>query len=87
MGLYDRSKTLDDMDEPPKVPMTTRTIQKSQPQKDSLTDAFVTAIVKAFSPVQPSIAATETSALLPWKKLDLRRKNLAATSVAEALRG
>ena len=36
------AKTHEDMDEPPKVPMITGAIQKSQP-KESLTDAFVSA--------------------------------------------
>ena len=75
------AKTHDDMDEPPNVPMITGTVQKSQPQKESLTDAFVsaaTAIAKAFSPSQASIVGTETQKVpfSPGKKLDLRMKNL-----------
>ena len=57
------AKTHDDMDEPPKVPMITGAVQKSQP-KDSLTDVFVsaaTAVARVFSPSQ---------------KVDLRMKNL-----------
>ena len=72
------AKTHDDMDEPPKVPMITGTVQKSQPQKESLTDAFVsaaTAIAKAFSPSQASVE-TQKVPFSPGKKLDLRMKNL-----------
>ncbi len=45
-------RTHDDLDNPPKVPMITGSIQK-QPRRESLTDAFTsaaTAIAKAFSP-------------------------------------
>ena len=74
------AKTHDDMDEPPKVPMITGAVQKSQP-KESLTDAFVsaaTAIAKVFSPSQASVATTETQKVpfSPGIKLDLRMKNL-----------
>ncbi len=46
------AKTHDDLDNPPKVPMITGSIQK-QPRRESLTDAFTsaaTAIAKVFSP-------------------------------------
>jgi hypothetical protein len=66
------AKTHDDMDEPPKVPMITGAVPKTQP-KESLTDAFVsaaTAIAKAFSPSQASVAGTEAQKIpfSPGKK-------------------
>ena len=54
------------MDEPPKVPMITGAVQKSQP-KDSLTHVFVsavTAVAKVFSPSQMSAVATGFPPLL-----------------------
>ena len=79
------AKTHDDMDEPPKVPMITEAVQKSQP-KDSLTDVFVSAatvFAKVFSLSQMSAVATGVPPTPPHppppppgKKVDLRMKNL-----------
>lgn len=54
------AKTYDNMDDPPKVPMTTGVVQKSQP-KESLTEAFIgaaTAIAKVLSPASAATGAT-----------------------------
>ncbi len=78
------AKTHDDLDNPPKVPMMTGSIQK-QPHRESLTDAFTsaaTAIAKAFSP--PPIQSNHSDTMLrpdcvrcsPSKATDIRMKNL-----------
>ena len=66
------AKMHDDMDEPPKVPMITGAVQKSQP-KEPPTDTFVsaaTAVAKVFSPSQTAAAATgsKKSPHISWKK-------------------
>ncbi len=81
--------THEDIDNPPKVPMITGSVQR-QPRKESLTDAFTSAasaIAKAFSPTQSS--ASPSSQLVkcsPSKTADIRMKNLEQIRVLQHLR-
>ena len=53
------AKTHDDMYKPPKMLMTTETVQKSQLQKKSLTDAFISAATAIAKASQASVAGSK----------------------------
>lgn len=76
------AKTHDDLDDPPRVPMITGSVKRNSQPKESLSDAFasaVTAIAKVLSPI-PNVTqakgAENQATFSPGKKLELRMKNL-----------
>ena len=90
------AKTHDDLDDPPRVPMITGTMKRSQP-KESLSDAFAsaataiakvpaTAIAKVLSPIPAQTKATENQMTFsPGKKLELRNEEFGATTSTAAI--
>ena len=80
------AKTHDDMDNPPKVPMITGSVQR-QPCSESLTDAITSAasaVAKAFSPTTPP--SSQTMICSPSKTVDIRMKNLEQLRILQQLR-
>ena len=81
------TKTHDDLNEPPKVPMFTGVVPKHS-RKDTLSDAFAsaaTAIAKALSP-SPLGEIPKSTQFSPSKKIDLRMKNLEQLRQLQQLR-
>jgi len=77
------AKTHDDMDNPPKVPMITGSVQR-QPCSESLTDALTSAVAKAFSPTTPP--SSQTMICSPSKTVDIKMKNLEQLRILQQLR-
>ena len=84
--------THDDMDNPPRVPMITGSVQK-QPRRESLTDVFTsaaTAVANAFSSTRIDQSAetplSQQVKCSPTKTVDIRMKNLEQLRVLQGLR-
>ena len=80
------TKTHDDTDNPPRVPMITGSVQR-QPHNESLTDALTSAasaIAKAFSSTPPP--SSQHVKCSPSKTVDIRMKNLEQLRLLQKLR-